>query len=199
MGFLALKELQAAGDLPQGPPWRHDSHFVVLFWLAKFQSDKEGWAWPSLATLARLGKKSRRQVIRIVQELEADHLIEVSRQRYQNRYRLRIPTRPSPLRGVTYVTGDAGVTSSRDMVTPASEVVSSTPNLVTPEARDGDTAVSPELKGTDRTEREQRGAAAPVGVSDLGTADERTGASPSAEQRQHLELIRERLGLRRVG
>lgn len=196
MGFLALKDLQAAGDLAGGPPWRQDSHFVVLFWLAKYQGDRDGWSWPSFDTLARLGRKSRRQVIRIIQQLEDDHLIEVSRHGYRNRYRLTLPTRALQ-HGVTRVTkhSDAGVTSSRDMVTSTTPMVTSAPNMVTPWAADGDTAVSPELKGTVRTD-EQRAA----GARDPSTPDGLTiGVAPSPEQRHHLEVIRERLGLVRVG
>lgn len=210
MGFLALKDLQAAGDLPQGPPWRHDSHLAILFWLAKHQNDTQGWAWPSIETLARLTKKSKRQVIRIIQELEADRLVEVNRHGHRNRYRLTIPTKAQLARqatlermaqppvGDTHVTnyGDTGVTLSPNTVTSAAEMVTSARDMVTPVTRLGDTAMSPELKERTELKGEPRGAAA---LPPSTRAETGLGVSPSPEQRQHLESIRRTLGLVKVG
>jgi hypothetical protein len=78
----------------------------LLTVIAHHVHHQTGWAWPSLPTLAYETSYSRRQVLRLIHELEALHELFVERRPgHPNRYRILLDQEES-IRGDMDVTGD---------------------------------------------------------------------------------------------
>jgi len=140
---VSIKHVQFALD---GVPGLNAGQRLTLVSLGEWAND-EGVCWPSHDTIAKRVGVGRRQVIRIIEQLEEMGVIErLERKQYSNKYRVRCDiamSHPKPSPDVTPV---AHVTSMSD-------VTLETPD-VTSRASRCDIAMSHEpLRTTNRTER----------------------------------------------
>jgi DNA-binding transcriptional MocR family regulator len=130
---MSIKHVQFALD---GVPGLNAGQRLTLVSLGEWAND-EGVCWPSHDTIAKRVGVGRRQVIRIIEQLEAMGVIErIERKQYSNKYRVRCdiamshPKHPSDVTPVAHVT-------------PMSDVTLGTPD-VTSRASRCDIAMSPE-------------------------------------------------------
>lgn len=129
---MSVKHVQFALD---GAPGLNAGQRLTLVSLGEWAND-EGICWPSHDTIARRVGVSRRQVIRIIDQLEEKGIVSrVERKQHSNVYQLRCDT------AVSHVTSGAGVPD----VTPSThqDVTFSAPDVTSSTSR-CDIAMSPE-------------------------------------------------------
>jgi hypothetical protein len=130
---MSIKHVQFALD---GVPGLNAGQRLTLVSLGEWAND-EGVCWPSHDTIAKRVGVGRRQVIRILEQLEAMGVVErIERKQYSNKYRVRCDIAMSHPKPKSDVTPVAHVTS-------VSDVTLATPD-VTSRASRCDIAMSPE-------------------------------------------------------
>ena len=98
--------------------WEHSeakgTELLLLLAIADYANDK-GMAWPSITTLARKCRMSRRYTMSLLQKLEAKGAIEIQRRvgiRGNNRYRVISPTGEPQVTSELDVTSEPQITST---------------------------------------------------------------------------------------
>ncbi len=149
---MSIKHVQFALD---GVPGLNAGQRLTLVSLGEW-ANADGVCWPSHDTIAKRVGVGRRQVIRIIEQLEALGVVErIERQQYSNKYRVRCDiamSHPKPLSDVTPVAH----------VTPVSDVTLGTPD-VTSRASRCDIAMSHEpVEPPKNRKREPKPIASPI-------------------------------------
>lgn len=149
---MSIKHVQFALD---GVPGLNAGQRLTLVSLGEWAND-DGVCWPSHDTIAKRVGVGRRQVIRIIEQLEQMGVVErIERKQYSNKYLIRCDIAVSHPKPSPDVTPRAHVTSTPD-------VTSTTPD-VTSRASRCDIAMSPEPSINHQgTVRERKRAATPI-------------------------------------
>lgn len=137
---MSIKHVQFALD---GVPGLNAGQRLTLVSLGEWAND-EGVCWPSHDTIAKRVGVGRRQVIRIIEQLEAMGVVErIERKQYSNKYQIRCDIAVSHLNQASDVTPVAHVTPKSDVTLGTPDVTSTTAD-VTSRASRCDIAMSPE-------------------------------------------------------
>jgi len=137
---MSIKHVQFALD---GVPGLNAGQRLTLVSLGEWAND-DGVCWPSHDTIAKRVGVGRRQVIRIIDQLESMGAIErIERKQYSNKYRVRCDIAMSHPKSSPDVTPTAHVTSKADVTLGTPDVTSTTAD-VTSRASRCDIAMSPE-------------------------------------------------------
>ena len=137
---MSIKHVQFALD---GVPGLNAGQRLTLVSLGEWAND-EGVCWPSHDTIAKRVGVGRRQVIRIIEQLEAMGVVErIERKQYSNKYQIRCDIAVSHLNQAPDVTPIAHVTPKADVTLGTPDVTLGTPD-VTSRASRCDIAMSPE-------------------------------------------------------